>query len=65
MKFLFVLAGLAGLVQLIDEGKQRIPIMRVPPQTLAEAAPFSVGFAISPASIQSSPIPANGHSGSH
>jgi GH35 family endo-1,4-beta-xylanase len=52
MKFLFVLAGLAGLGQLVDEGMQRIPY--APSQTLAEAAPFPIGFAISPASIQSS-----------
>jgi endo-1,4-beta-xylanase len=52
MKFLFVFAGLAGLGQLVDEGMQRIPV--TPSQTLAEAAPFPIGFAISPASIQSS-----------
>lgn len=55
MQFLFFLAGLTGLGQLVDTGMPRIPaVPHVPPQTLAEASPFPIGFAVNPAKIQNS-----------
>ncbi|MVM36678.1 hypothetical protein GO730_01695 [Spirosoma sp. HMF3257] len=55
MKFLFFLAGLAGLGQLVGNRKEDISAVRIAPaQTLADAASFPIGFAISPASVQSS-----------
>ncbi|MFD2934760.1 endo-1,4-beta-xylanase [Spirosoma flavum] len=54
MKFLFFLAGLAGLGQLVDKNITSVPVrQRVSLQTLADASPFPIGFAISPARILS------------
>ncbi|WP_080058425.1 endo-1,4-beta-xylanase [Spirosoma aerolatum] len=52
MKFLFFLAGLASLGQLVANNINWVAVgQRVLPQTLADAAPFPIGFAVNPAKL--------------
>ncbi|MFD2570501.1 endo-1,4-beta-xylanase [Spirosoma soli] len=53
MKFLFLLAALTSFLPFTDDVNEPIPVARPSAsQTLAEASPFHIGFAISPARIQ-------------
>ena len=57
MKFLSPLATLASFLLYIGDVNEPVPIPWLPtPQSLAEASPFPIGFAVSPSRIQNSAL---------